>query len=220
MMNKKLITISIITLLQLAAVFAYIFIIADTDKQENKNHINYDESFSQADSEYYVYFYAENCEGCNSISDKIKEYVELKTTPIYFVKMDDEYNVNAWYNWNNHCRNNDIEIGSIDKSGNIVFYSGESMEKYQNGTIKNKFGQVIDFEILIADEDYIRKNSNALLGKVYAHNDTFEIDLLNTKEKDIKIPGIPLMLHIVDGKVTEYLYDLEINEFLASNLGE
>ena len=134
---------------------------------------------------------------------------------LYVVNMGKDQNTKS-YDWNKMHAEEDKEIGMLNLDSSITFYEGESKEKYQNQTDKNKYGKIKRYDIVEADDKYLLENSNARIGYVYASIQTPEICYEEMTDADeIVIAGVPTLLHIKNGKIDGFYFDApEIAEHL------
>lgn len=174
------------------------------------------QALTQPENDYYVYYYMANCHYCKQIENEFFEFA--KKRQVYIVDIKIKENRTIIYDWNKHREKYDKEIGKTDNSGNIIFYDGESREKYENSTETNQYGKKINYEIVVADKAYIKTNKNARIGYVYASNETPLIDYSNvSRSEDLVIAGTPTLLHIVNGKVVnDYFDSTEVSEFFKT----
>lgn len=170
--------------------------------------------FEQEEEEYYVYYYKKDCPYCVRIENLIMQLAESEET-LYVVNMGKDQKTRS-YDWNKIHAEEDKEIGILNWDSSITFYEGESKEKYQNQTDKNKYGKIKRYDIVEADDRYVLKNSNARIGYVYASIQTPEIDYEEITDADeIVIAGVPTLLHIKNGKIDGFYFDApEIAEHL------
>lgn len=185
------------------------------------NHITTKGIFTQNvnnNEPYYVYFYRADCSDCSKIEDLISNFA--KENNVFFIntKEDSSDNKISSFDWSKFNTENDIEIGTVDKNNNIVYYDGESKEKYTNCTETNQFGKTKKYEIVIADEKYLETNKNARIGYAYASLLTPEIDYSNLGiHSSVELAGVPTLLKIDGYSVEDYYYDVEdITNFINS----
>lgn len=174
------------------------------------------QALTQPENDYYVYYYMVNCPFCKQIENEFFEFA--KKRQVYIVDIKIKENRTVTYDLKKHREKYDKEIGKTDNYGNIIFYDGESREKYENSTETNQYGKKIKYEIVVADESYVKTNKNARIGYVYASNVTPAIDYSNvSRSEDLVIAGSPTLLHIVNGRVAnDYFDSTEISEFFET----
>ena len=80
-MKKILIVLVAVVLIAVGANFLFPSVNSITDFK----HINYTETFDQAESEYYVYFYQESCPICLQFGPELVEAHNQNNVPIYVV---------------------------------------------------------------------------------------------------------------------------------------
>ncbi|MEG0295810.1 MAG: hypothetical protein RR620_03760 [Clostridium sp.] len=164
--------------------------------------------FLKDEKEYAVYFYKNSCPYCNMVKTDLESYAEKNNyNGIYTVNMDSFENKDGWYNMKIHHERYDIEIGELDGNGNIVYYEGESAEKYTTGDLKTDDGRVIDYRILVAnDENYEGYKNNANVNiqrnKVYAADYTKRINIVDNEE--FRVGAVPTVIKIKGGKIVEF----------------
>lgn len=174
------------------------------------------ETILKEEDRIYIYFYKLNCPYCEEIEDDMKWYGKTKST-LYFCNMNNEKDKFKSFNWQKFHEENDIEIGKANSDGKIEFYEGQSKNKYENSKETNAYGKTKKYEIIIADEEYLKTNRKAKKGYVYASLKTPEIDYSTCiSANDIIIPYVPTILVIEDGKITEFYYGPEEIKELTS----
>ena len=172
-------------------------LVDEYNKFDKINKIEFSQSFKLGEPEYIVYYYMNNCHYCNKIEDNVIEFAEkMDYKCFYAVPMDLSKNKSGWYNMKEHHTKYDIEIGKLDEDGNVIYYDGESSEKYLNS-------QDIDYDIVKTDsknyENYKKRNSNAKPNRVYAVDYTERIDTENTE--NFKVSGTPTAIWVKNGKI-------------------
>ena len=159
----------------------------------------------QRENEYYVYFYSDDSDECKEIEESLKKFAESDT--VYFCNVDEHETSIVKYDWQSHHEKFDKEIGYSEDGKNIIYFDGESEEKYTGNMENNEYGKLMKYEIIIADEEYKELNSNAKIGNVYASLLTPEIDYYDTLSgKKPTIAGTPTLLKVVKKKITEFYY--------------
>ncbi|MEN8906162.1 MAG: hypothetical protein ABF289_09430 [Clostridiales bacterium] len=215
-MRKSLIIIVLsgITIIMLLSILY--FYISNKDVYSSYNKINIKDILIQDEEEYLVYFYMKDCYDCRIIEKDFIENTNKLKCNIYVVDLNEWGNVGDAYNWQKHHRDYDKEIGEIDKNGNKVFYTNESESKYIDGNLKDKNNKKISYEIIESDTEYLEKNSNAKLGKIYAMNNTPYIDINIINGEELKIPGVPMLLKVLKNEIKEFYFDYEVLEYFEN----
>lgn len=163
--------------------------------------------FSIKDEEYYVYFYEPNCSNCEDIEKDIKNYA-MRNSNFYLSNTKNKEAKISQFNWKSFHEKNDIEIGKLNKSGKVEFYYGESKEKYTQSNEKDIYGKIKRYEIIEAEDDYLKMNSQAREGYIYASLQTPDINYYElSKNDEMIIAGVPTLLFIKDGKVQDFYFD-------------
>lgn len=186
------------------------------DSYPNIEKIKSSQLFDLEESDYYVYFYEENCPYCKEVKDRINQFAESGES-IYAINYDNIFNRVNKYNWEEIEAKYNKKIGTVDEKGNKNFLPGESEEKYLNSTETNQYGKVIRYQIIEITEDNVNQFTDLEIGDLYIEIQTPEIDYSAVaKAKDLIIAGVPTLLHIENGKIEEFYFDsIEIEEFLA-----
>ena len=158
------------------------------------------EMFEQTDTNYYVYFYREDCSDCNFVKEKVLNFA--KENKVYFIDYGLPQNQVNSYNWKELQDKYNKKVGYLDENEEIVFFPGESYEKYENQ--KNIYGKKITYSFRIIGND------------VYTNIMTPEIDYSNTMcAEDLIIAGVPTLFYMENGKLKEFYFDsFEINDFI------
>lgn len=91
------------------------------------------EMFEQTDTNYYVYFYREDCSDCNFVKEKVLNFA--KENKVYFIDYGLPQNQVNSYNWKELQDKYNKKVGYLDENEEIVFFPGESYEKYENQKI-------------------------------------------------------------------------------------
>ena len=161
---------------------------------------------SQEEVDYYVYYYLEGCPDCEKANPTLKEF--SKSNKVYAVNYRENADIMSYYNWTQHHISNDLDIGVL-VNGVEVFNSGESREKYENGAFYSPIGKRLYYDVVVADAAYLRTNPEAEIEHIYAELRTPLLDYSNIeKTEDILIAGFPTVLHVRNGKIVEYYYDV------------
>ena len=159
------------------------FLFPSVNSLADLKRIDYRDSFSQKESEYYVYFYQESCPLCLQFSPELVAAYNDNGAPIYVVDMAADQNVGAWYDWDAHKKQYTKVIGKVE-NGVQVFNQGESSAKYPSNE-----GWVISV-----------KDNN----EIVAYNDTPMNNRLPQSAEEIQVSGTPALLKIKDGKFAGY----------------
>lgn len=215
-MNKKIVKILIACGCLIVVIGAIYYKVSSDNPYNQFNNITAKEALSEDQKDYYVYYYMKDCYYCNLIKDEVFEYANNNDN-IYFVDLKKYNSDRESYDWETFNTENDIEIGTSSDGKTIEYYEGESEAKYLENLEVNKYGKIKQFEIKIADQDYLNTNKNAELGKVYATQLIPEIDYSQYKAGDkMVIAGAPTLLHIKNGKIDGFYFDSrDIGEFLS-----
>ena len=167
---------------------------------DNVEKIETSEMFEQPDTNYYVYFYREDCSDCNFVKEKVLNFA--KENKVYFVDYSLPQNQANSYNWKELQDKYNKKVGYLDENEEIVFFPGESYEKYENQ--KNMYGKKITYSFRVIGND------------VYTNIMTPEIDYSNIEcAEDLIIAGVPTLFYMENGKIKEFYFDsFEINDFI------
>ena len=169
----------------------------------------------------YVYIYNDS-KSCKKLEKKIIKFGNKHKNNIFFVNADrknEKNHVNQFkdYDWVTFHTNNDKEIGKII-DGKIQYYNDESAEKYTKNTEVNDQGKIKRYEVVTADKKYLKENTNAKIGYVYAKLLTPEVNYsLADNSNTIIIAQYPTLISIDHREVTNYIGYQEINEFLKKS---
>jgi hypothetical protein len=212
-MKKRLF---VVVSIGLATVLILVFLytkVSNDDIYSDYKKINRKEVLSQKESRYLVYYYMEDCYDCRLVEKEFMEKSSKIDDEIYLVDLNDWDNSGNSYDWKEHHKNYDIEIGQLNDDDKEEFYENESEDKYLNGNLKNEYDSLIDYEIVICDKTYQFENVNAELDKIYAKNNTPNIKKDAKTEDEIEIPGAPMLLEIEDKKISEIYFDTKVIEY-------
>lgn len=207
-MKKIYLTVTLILTFLVSGFLVGTYYFMQKDVYWNYNKINYDKVLEQEEENYYIYYYSKSCIFCIRIEEIFKEFEENNI--VYLVDMGKKQNKQAYVDYTKFHVENDIEIGEINKYGEIDFYLGENEEKYVNSNLFNSDGRKIEYEIVVADKDYLTSNPNAKVGNVYAKNNTPNSNIDVKTSKEIKILGTPTFLEIRNGKIVNMWLDNEM----------
>ncbi len=147
--------------------------------------INFQDTFTQEQTEYIVYFWQQSCSYCQQVEPDMIDFTLNHDIPIYLVDMEIASNQDAWYDWESHHKEYDIMIGKeengIDSLDHDVKLARFEEDKTVNWTFhKNRAGEIIA-----------------------AHNTPYA----NTQPNDaneLEITGTPTIIHIKNGKILNY----------------
>lgn len=194
-MKKILIVLVAVVLIAVGANFLFPSVNSITDFK----HINYTETFDQAESEYYVYFYQESCPICLQFGPELVEAHNQNNVPIYVVDAAAEENLDAWYDWTAHNKQYTKVIGKVE-NGVQVFNEGESNAKYPT------------------NEGWkISVNQN---NEIVAYLDkAFNNESPQTAE-EIEISGTPALIKVKDGKLAGYGEGMDEDRALLATYGQ
>lgn len=215
-MNKKLLKVIMVSLVLIVIAYGAYFKLSSANPYNDHKNIGITELLEQKEHDYYVYFYMKDCYYCNFIKEDLFNFANNNDN-FYFIDLTKvNGNERLVYDWEKFNTENDIEIGISKDDKTIDYYNGENEEKYINSNVKNKFGKKKQFEITIADSEYLKTNKNAELGKVYAKEIIPEIDYGKYKKGEkLMLGGAPTLLHINQGTIENYWFDSrDISDFL------
>lgn len=223
----KKILISIVIIVFLGGTI-YFFNRHENGSYNGFDHIEVSDIFSQKRNmaltnnefpTYYVYFYRSDSPDCTQIKEQIWNFTKKNDVFLINTRSKKSKNDIRSFDWKTFNTNNDMEIGTTDSTGNIVYYAGESKEKYENNKEVNTFDKLKRYEIIVADKEYISKNENAKIGYVYASILTPEIDYskVDMLKPKIELAGVPTLMKIHGYTITDSYYGIkEISELLST----
>lgn len=190
-------------------------VFADSLDYDDVKQISTKDFFNQKEDDYYVYYYMEDCPFCNQVKGKMLNFAK-KTENVYFVDYGLLQNRCKSFDWESLMKKYNRLVGKSDKNGNIEFFPGESEDKYKG--LKNLYGKEMRFSFDIVTEDNIYQFPEYQIGDVIANIQTPEIDYYNiTSPEQMIIAGIPVLFHVVNGRIVYFYFDSpEIEEFLDS----
>lgn len=169
--------------------------------------IRHSEILSQQENDYFIIYYMEGCPDCAEVEAEVCNFASNKK--VYAVSYEENKEVILHYNWKEHRATYDKDIGKII-NGKKIFYDGESEEKYKESNVINEINKRVRYEILIADDAYLSRNPSAVESHIYASVLTPVIDYsLYDDASEVTIAGYPTLLHIQNGKITEFYYDVQ-----------
>lgn len=215
-MNKKFTKIIFVSLILIGIAFGAYYKVSSDNPYNNFKNIKVSEVLQQNDDDYYVYVYMKDCYYCNLIKEEVFKFAESHDN-VYFIDLNKvKSNEREVFDWEKYNTEHDIEIGTSNDGKTIDYYDGESENKYIYSKEVNKFGKKKQYEIKIADNDYLKTNKNAKLGKVYAKEIIPEIDYSKYKSGEkLMLAGAPTLLHIDKGKIDNYWFDSrDISEYI------
>lgn len=171
--------------------------------------------YNQAENDYYVYFYYENCPFCNSVKSNMLKFADTFKN-VYFVDYKKSENRRKSYDWESLMKKYNKIVGHVNAQGEIIYKEGESKEKYKG--LRNDFGKEMSFSFEVVDEYNIEEFPESNIGDVVANVQTPEIDYYNIyAEEELIIAGVPSLLHIENGRIVNFYFDSnEISDFLES----
>lgn len=218
MKNKSIKIFSAVLLVIVGILGSLYYVTAKQDFYGQFTHIKANDLFNQKEEEYQVYYYMKDCGDCMAIKENFESYISNnKDMPIYLVDMNKKSNKHAWYDWKDHHSKYDKEIGEVDSSGKEVFYDGESRGKYEKLDKVNKSGFKEEYEIVIANKDYLHQNKNASINKIYAQSNAPILETDTTDVNKIEIAGVPTLIHVKGNQIEGYYYDKEVGEYFKKN---
>lgn len=207
MKNTKKTLLILATILLTIALLTILNSTIERDPFDKFDQILPQNSLQLDEESYYVYFYKPDCSSCKKIEQEIRGYA-MSSSSFHFSNISKENSKFSSFNWEEFHKNNDIEIGVVNESGDIEFYPNQSKEKYTLSSEKDTYGKVKKYEIIEADEDYLKKNTLAKKDHVYASLMTPNINYYDLTASDsITIANVPTLLHIQNGKVKAFYFD-------------
>lgn len=210
-MNKKKIGI-IIGIVVLIVGFMYYKKFDDNPYHSFKN-VSF--PFVSLDNEYYLYVYQSHNEACEKIEDLVIDFAD-KHNVMFMSGNEKDGNVTL-FDWKSFHEKNDIEVGVVNDVGEIVYNEGQNAQMYLNSSEVNDAGKIKEYEIVVADEAYLKENSKAKLGYVYAKLLTANInDNFSSILRKINILDIPALFYINsdDDKQESYYGTEAIKEYI------
>lgn len=212
-MNKKILYPSFAFCLVIVLIFAFWQIDGKSNMNNSKpsidtsanlkgdvKHIGLQDSLTQDEKSYYLYFYKSDCPYCTEVEEKILQLNEKET--LYVLNCDQEENRGNRYDWTNLIH--DLKaIGFINDKGEKQFYDQESEERYLNIDELNKYGNKKYYKV-----DSMTDVDGGDREVIYAKMITPEIDYsLVEKWEDITIAGVPTLLHVTNGRIDKFYFD-------------
>ncbi|HWJ77894.1 MAG TPA: hypothetical protein VNR61_07445 [Niallia sp.] len=160
----------------------------DHPSMEDLTKITAENTFKQKDKEYIVYFWQATCTYCKEIEKDVLVY--SASNPIYVVDMQNEKNVEKWYDWEEHHKKYDKVIGKVESDKEIL-KDGINIEDFQ----QNK---MVSWSIEINDNKEIIATHNT----AYANEKP-------SNASELEITGTPTMLKVKDGLLVDYVVGVE-----------
>lgn len=148
------------------------------------------ETYTQADKEYIVYFWQEACSYCKQIENVVLEYTKTGETPLYIVDMGDKENAVSWYDWQDHHNKYDKVIGRVEDGKEIL-------------------DDAININDFINDKDIAWSIQSRDDHKLYAVHQTAYENQMPKSASELEIAGTPTMLKIKEGKLVDYRVGVE-----------
>lgn len=116
------------------------------------------------------------------------------------------------YDWNEHAKEADVEIGEIDKDGSVIFY-----DQLTQNDIMELYSPVY-YKVISASASYAEFNDGKREGKIYAVSTHPQLTEADLSPENFIIPGVPFLVEIDNDKVINYYFDdKEIIDFLDSD---
>ena len=168
--------------------------------------------------EDYLYIYRSNDDGCKKLEDQIIEFASSGN--VAFLSGNEQDEAVSLFNWDGFHEEYDLEIGVANENQEITYNEGESAQKYLDSTAVNDYGEIIKYEIVIADKDYLKINPKAKLNHVYAKLLTPNIDYMNSGfNQRITVLDIPALYYRGDDESIKKCYFgvAEIQAFLKEH---
>ncbi|KAB7667615.1 thioredoxin fold domain-containing protein [Bacillus sp. B1-b2] len=152
---------------------------------EDLSKIKAEETFTQSEDEYIVYFWQSTCTYCKQIEQDVLSYSNSGELPIYIVDMQNTSNEDYWYDWEGHHKEYDQIIGKLENEKE-VFKEGITLEQFQND-------QEVAWSIAVNNEKDI----------IATHNTAYGNEEPETA-KEIEITGTPTMIQVKNGMFESY----------------
>jgi len=168
----------------------------DHPSMEDLTKISAENTFKQKDKEYIVYFWQATCTYCKEIEKDVLVY--SASNPIYVVDMQNEKNVEKWYDWEEHHKKYDKVIGKVESDKEIL-KDGINIEDFQ----QNK---MVSWSIEINDNKEIIATHNT----AYANEKP-------SNASELEITGTPTMLKVKDGLLVDYVVGVEESVKMLGN---
>lgn len=220
-MMKKLRKIIIVTILSLCACIFYIY------QNVSKRGVFYFDTHLQltpmsfisgtGDEEtYFVYLYS-NEDKYQDINKQVKAFGDKEN--LYLVNLEDNQDKIENFDWKEFHQENDLEIGIVNDDRQIEYYVGESKEKYLNNETNNVDGKINQYQIIVADKEYLKINDKAKIDHVYASLLTPDIhyNLYNLIREKFVLLDTPMLLEMSSLSIINYYYGIDgISGFVTS----
>lgn len=149
-MNKKILYLVVALILVVVLIFSFhqfnskSSIDVSANPKNDLKQIGLQDSLTQDEESYYLYFYKSGCPYCEEVEEKISELNEKEA--LYAVNCDQEENRGNRYDWTKPIH--DLKaIGFINDQGEKEFYDQESEEKYLNIVELNEYGNKIYYRV-------------------------------------------------------------------------
>lgn len=168
-------------------------------------------------SEEYLYIYKPHDEDCEKLESKIIDFA--KKEDVVFMNGDKNVGNAFEFDWESFHQENDIEIGIVNENKEIIYNEGESAEKYLNSSEETDYGEIIKYQIVIGDNEYLKMNNKAKKNYVYAMRLTPDIDYHggNYASKYIVLDFPALYYQGDDESIKDCYFGVEeIEEFLKN----
>ncbi|MCI8712910.1 MAG: hypothetical protein HFH23_11690 [Ruminococcus sp.] len=163
--------------------------------------------FFDKDGNFYVYFMRDECRYCESIEDDINAFSkEVELFVVDASKLSDS----KTYDWFEHRKLYDVEIGQLLDDGSIMYYNDTTEEDIV------ELYPPVEYKIVLAGEAFAEMNEGKEKGKIYAIS-THPI-IMELSAENFVIPGVPMLVEFDNHEVVNYYFDdIEILEFLGSS---
>lgn len=164
------------------------------------------EDMFEEDGHFYVYFYKDGCKFCDNIAGGIKN---LSLNSKVYVNNTNQMKDSKDYDWNIHEQKYDVEIGQKKDDGTMEYYKGYTTEE-----IEEKY-PYLEYDILLADEEYELLHEGKEKGKVYAICTQPMLEASDLKKENFVVPAVPFLVEIDNHEVIHYYFDdKQIIQFL------
>ncbi|WP_445486806.1 hypothetical protein [Niallia sp. 03133] len=147
--------------------------------------INVQNTFTQREDEYIVYYWQATCSYCKQIEEEVIQFSNKGKIPVYIVDMQDPTNTGSWYDWEKHHKKYDKVIGKIE-NGKEVLNEGVSLDQF-------KKDRKVAWSLETTEDKQIIAKHNTPYGNLSPANGD-----------EIEITGTPTMIKVKNGNFAEY----------------
>ncbi|GGM41848.1 hypothetical protein GCM10011351_29950 [Paraliobacillus quinghaiensis] len=155
------------------------------DSIDDIDKIDYQDTYTQDEGDYLIYFWQEGCSYCEEVAPDIIEFAQDADMPIRIVDMQAPNNHDAWYDWETHHEEYDVKIGEVVDEEEQLNEGVELTDYTEDAEVFWRIG--------INEQDEIIATHNT----PYGNTEPATAD-------EIEITGTPTLIQVKDGAFSAY----------------